>query len=283
MQTSQIELDFPPIGKVPIFLRSWGEETKETIVLVHGWMHTSRIWCSLAEHLESRYSLLALDLPGFGDTPPLPTQNITLEDYAGILKNFINHIASSRKLHGAVGHSYGGLLLLCLLKEKFKLGKRIVVCDAPVKGVKFLKPVARFKTLVEVLLATNQKLPARLGKWMTKVGTLLTIKSWSDIDDALVKDILGADAHTAAILLKQISFCNLLDQISHVRHPQVLVVRGGQDLIANQRATQLLVEQLGALFHEFQGISHVPMQECPDQFNVIVDNFLTDGPKGLQT
>ncbi len=48
-----------------------------TVILVHGWGFSGRVWDGITARLEDRHRCLAVDLPGFGYTPP-PESEYTL-------------------------------------------------------------------------------------------------------------------------------------------------------------------------------------------------------------
>lgn len=77
---------------------------KKTIVFLHGWGGSWQSWAPIINKLESKYTIYALDLPGFGlSNLPKP---YSLSDYTLELFNFIN----SKKISNItlVGHSFGG-------------------------------------------------------------------------------------------------------------------------------------------------------------------------------
>ncbi|GHJ48015.1 hydrolase [Catellatospora sp. TT07R-123] len=72
----------------------------ELLVLVHGLGGTWRLWRPVLPALESRYEVLAVDLPGFGDSPVAPRADVAA---------FADAVAAlaGRPFH-AVGSSLGG-------------------------------------------------------------------------------------------------------------------------------------------------------------------------------
>ena len=52
------------------------------LVFIHGWSNNWVGWTLLAEKLAPRYKLYLMDLPGFGDSDPLPKYTVEKEaDY----------------------------------------------------------------------------------------------------------------------------------------------------------------------------------------------------------
>jgi pimeloyl-ACP methyl ester carboxylesterase len=83
------------------------------VLLLHGWQRTHEDFGELARELAgSGTASLAIDLPGFGASPP-PTQAMGARGYATTLEPLIDDLA----LHGpvlVVGHSFGGRVAVCL-------------------------------------------------------------------------------------------------------------------------------------------------------------------------
>jgi pimeloyl-ACP methyl ester carboxylesterase len=248
MQTFCINLETSPIGKIPIFLKKWGGGPK--ILLVHGWRDTSQKWSDLAGDLMSHYEVWTPDLPAFGETPAIPLHHTTLGNYAKILATLINHLAPGEGLHAIVGHSMGGLLSLLLLKNRPHLSRHLVVCGAPVVGVRYLKPLTDYENLVKQCFLAIQPLPL-MGK--------------------LLKDVI--DVNAAASLLKQVCACDLLKE-AKPSAVNVLVLRGKHDPFLPRTAATRLAGKLGGVFYEFQGAFHAPMTEQPTHFRRVIRSFL---------
>jgi pimeloyl-ACP methyl ester carboxylesterase len=79
-----------------------------TLVLIHSLGQDRGIWNRVAARLEGRYRLLLVDLPGHGQSAPIPT--VSVKAVAEVLDRTLKE----RKVKQAllVGHSYGGLVAL---------------------------------------------------------------------------------------------------------------------------------------------------------------------------
>ncbi|MGH3202425.1 MAG: alpha/beta fold hydrolase [Streptosporangiaceae bacterium] len=90
-----------------VYVRSTPDQTGEPALCVHGLAGSSRNWTDLIDLLRPRLACDALDLPGFGDSPPRPDRRYgiaalaqTVEALIESRKNKVHLIASS--LGGAV-------------------------------------------------------------------------------------------------------------------------------------------------------------------------------------
>jgi pimeloyl-ACP methyl ester carboxylesterase len=78
---------------------------KQTIILVHGNMTSSKHWDVLMDALDSKYTVYALDLRGFGESSY--TKRIThIKDFSDDLKGFVDALGL-RDFH-LIGWSTGG-------------------------------------------------------------------------------------------------------------------------------------------------------------------------------
>ncbi|MFH1565662.1 MAG: alpha/beta hydrolase, partial [bacterium] len=87
-----------------IYYEKWSGGKEGVIIFLHGWPGDSSKFESLAKLLKSRFTLYALDLPGWGKTLLKRTYN--LEDYAKDVVSFIK--VKKIKNPVIVGHSFGG-------------------------------------------------------------------------------------------------------------------------------------------------------------------------------
>lgn len=96
----------------PLFVQDHG--TGPTLVLIHGFCETSRIWDSFIPPLTSRYRILRPDLPGFGNSAPLPGR-ITIDQVADSLAGWLRQKGFAPAM--VMGHSLGGYVTLALAER----------------------------------------------------------------------------------------------------------------------------------------------------------------------
>lgn len=265
----EFNLEFSPNGKIPILVRRWGHGPR--VLLVHGWLDSSLRWTDLGERLGRHYEVWALDLPSFGQTPAIWLDYTTLEIYAAILAEFILEITNEQELHGLLGHSMGAQLSLLLLKRMLP-AKRVIVCGAPVTDVKWLQPVANQPKLVANCLSAFKTLPIGIQIPVVKLGKLIALRSWTAAKNEQ-QTLADVNVRAAAILLKQVCACDLLDELEPCS-AEVLVIHGQHDPYVSRPVSERLAEKLSGLFYEFQGSHHAPMVEKPERFYHVVKDFL---------
>lgn len=108
------------------FYRIEGEG--DTILILHGWGSSSNTWQITQKELARRgFRVLALDLPGFGQTPE-PPEYWHLKDYT----DFVHEFAQKLDLHPftLAGHSFGGRITIDYASRYPKSLRAIVLIAA---------------------------------------------------------------------------------------------------------------------------------------------------------
>lgn len=95
-----------------LFVQDHG--TGPPLVLIHGFCETSEIWDSFIIPLTSRYRVIRPDLPGFGNSAPLPGR-ITIDQVAEVLAGWIRQSGIPPAM--ILGHSLGGYITLALAEQ----------------------------------------------------------------------------------------------------------------------------------------------------------------------
>jgi pimeloyl-ACP methyl ester carboxylesterase len=86
------------------------------LVLLHGAGHRRQAWLPVQERLAKHREVISLDLPGFGESPPLPDHLCyDLDTAVIVLKEFFANLGLDRP-HVA-GNSMGGLISLVLAQH----------------------------------------------------------------------------------------------------------------------------------------------------------------------
>jgi pimeloyl-ACP methyl ester carboxylesterase len=122
------------------------------ILMLHGWGDSKITFKGLVDRLKSDYTILTLDLPGFGQTEA-PQEVWNLDNYAQFVQAFLDKIDAKPKT--IVAHSNGGALAIRGLAEHtLQTDKLVLIASA---GIRNRQNVRRF-----VL-----KVVAKLGKLVT--------------------------------------------------------------------------------------------------------------------
>lgn len=129
---------------IPVHIQESGPAHGPLAVLVHGWSSSSYTWKAVLGQLSRRYRCLAVDLPGFGQSPP-PSQPPTIAGYADLVAQIIEQNSDRAAL--VLGHSMGGQIVATLALRHAPLVERMVLLNPAISG--------RLSTRVNLLLAPH--------------------------------------------------------------------------------------------------------------------------------
>ncbi len=110
------------------------------VVLIHGLGGSHLNWASVAPLLRKRRRVLAVDLPGFGFSPPLRT-GTTFEGTQDRLERFLEQVVGEPAV--VMGNSMGGLLSMLVTAHRPDLVEQLVLVGPaqPVPSRRELDPI----------------------------------------------------------------------------------------------------------------------------------------------
>ena len=117
-------------GQLISYLETTGGASDFTMLFLHGWRSQKEIWIPVIQKLvseNSRGSVVALDLPGFGSSPA-PKRPWEVGDYAECVKQFIEKLELQNIY--LVGHSFGGRIGIKLAAQHGEIIKKLVLVDS---------------------------------------------------------------------------------------------------------------------------------------------------------
>ena len=87
----------------------------DPLILIHGTGSQWQIWRPLIDRLAPHRDVIAVDLPGHGDTPPLPARVMGARDHADAVERFLDDLGIDRP--AVLGNSLGGTVGLELARR----------------------------------------------------------------------------------------------------------------------------------------------------------------------
>jgi pimeloyl-ACP methyl ester carboxylesterase/CRP-like cAMP-binding protein len=108
-----------------------GQPNRQVALMIHGWSSSWYAMSPLVGLLSQRFRAVAVDLPGYGASPPL-SERVTIPAYADILADFIEKVSDGPVV--LVGHSMGGMISLTLALRYPVLVERMVLIDPTISG-----------------------------------------------------------------------------------------------------------------------------------------------------
>ena len=113
-----------PVNNIPVAVYQWGE-AGPLVLFVHGWSgRASQVAAFVAPLLDAGMRVLAVDLPGHGETPGKRTNII---ECAAVIRELEGKFGP---LYAAITHSFGGMVLTYALGHGARV-ERAVIISAP--------------------------------------------------------------------------------------------------------------------------------------------------------
>ena len=248
--------------------------TGRPLLLIHGIGGSNRSWQLVVPKLAAAgREVIAIDLPGHGQTPPLPGEN-SIRTLADAVTSFLRQ----HDLLGidAVGSSMGARLVLELARRGGVLGSVVSLdpggfwqgWEIPV----FYYSVAGSVRLVRALQPVMPQITAsRLGR--TALFAQFSARPWA-VDPRLAREEMHSFANTP-------NFDELLDNLAHGEpqqgapagsiHAPLLIGWGKRDLVCLPRQAERAVAAFpDAKLHWIPGCGHFPQWDRPKQTAALI-------------
>lgn len=231
--------------------------TGPPVVVLHGWGGRIESMAPVLRCLEGSFRLVALDLPGFGQSPA-PGSAWGTPDYAA----FVHSVARSVGVEKAhfVGHSYGAKTSLWLAATRPEAVSKVIAVGS--SGIR-TPPSARVRAKRAVSRAARAV--GRLGP----PGARLRDRLY----DAIASEDYREAGELRPILVRVVNE-DLGELLPQVRSP-TLLVWGSEDEAAplsHGRRMEQLIPDAGLVV--FDGAGHFAYLDDPTRFCVVARHFL---------
>ena len=230
----------------------------EPLVLIHGLGGSRRIWAPVIERLARERDVVAVDLPGFGESPPLPP---------GVRPTAANLGAAVSELCDTLGiprpHLAGNSLGAWAALEMAKAGRAASVCGLSPAGM-WRRPLGprrydtrtlarRLRPLLPLLLSSARARGAMLRTTLEHPERLSRAEA-----KALVLDWLGSPGYDAANSEMR---GNVFEHPEQVTVPTT-IAWGSEDRLLKPPRPERMPPQTRYLVLE--GCGHTPTWDDPD-------------------
>lgn len=251
------------------------------VLLIHGWLSSSRIWDGLAGRLAQRFTVYTLDLTGFGESDK-PLSGYGVRNGSRLLYSFCAHFGLTRT--SVVAHDLGGNMAVKLAADHPDVVGSLILVAVPADEEQIDLPTPLWLATLPIV----GPLFYALGKAVRPVRAMWMKPFVSDPDDLTEEILEDASQSTPAAVRtslsttrREISGGRLARQARILKGP-MLLISGEEDQIVDPQsvgtwsriadnAEVTLIEECG----------HLPMIERTSEFNAHVLAFLTGDARYL--
>jgi pimeloyl-ACP methyl ester carboxylesterase len=250
----------------------------EPILFVHGLAGCWRNWLENLPHFGRTHRAIALDLPGFGDSP-MPSWTIDMPAYGQLVHDFCEKLELDR-VAAIVGNSMGGFVSTEAVIEEPSRFDRLVLVSAA--GISFAEAEGRrAEAAVRTFEATVPFFAAAREHWVRRPrARRLAFGKVFRYPNRVRPELLAEQIHPS---VRAAGFGDSIRAIGgyDTRHrlPEIeiptMVVWGMNDQIVPAEAAigyHRYIEH--SRLEIFERTGHVPQMERPARFNRLVEDFL---------
>ncbi len=238
----------------------------DLVVLLHGWGANITLFANLIELLSKKYTVVAMDMPGFGKSDEPPTA-WCVDDYVQFVVDFLADYAANKIVF--LGHSFGGRVTIKMCSRTdlpFKIEKTILVDSAGI-----LPPKSNKKSLRTYYY--------KAGKAVLSNG--LVKKVFPDALENFRKKMGSADYAAASPLMRQVLVKvvneDLEPLLPNIKCPTLLVwgVNDTATPLSDGEKMEKLIPDAGLV--KFENAGHYSFLDQQFMFNRVMCSFMKIG------
>src|SRR3954453_20393958 len=256
-----------------------GEGDMPPVVCIHGLGGCWQNWIENIPRLAQDRRVVALDLPGFGDSE-MPREKISISGYGDFVVEFAR-AAGLRDQVDVIGNSMGGFIAAEEGITHADFARRIVLSSAAGISITNLKrrPVLTAARIVaattNVLLARTEAMAKRPGLRHIALGYVFRHPS-RIASDLAYQVMVGTGKPGFLDALDALTDYDFRDRLDDVKVPVLLVWGREDNLVPVKDADEFerLIPNARKVILEDTG--HVAMLERPSTFNDLVVDFLAE-------
>jgi pimeloyl-ACP methyl ester carboxylesterase len=282
--------------KGPVHFKDHGGDGPP-MVLVHGLGGSYLNWATVGPKLSASHRVYAVDLAGFGLTPPAG-RGTTITANQDLLDAFCRAVAPDEPVV-LIGNSMGGLItMLQSVAHPGRVAAAVLVNPAlPLVDLGGVSPFTIQRLIVPTFpglghaamrryyetTSAEERVEETIAFITADPSVVSEARRQASIEMQKLRDemewaipsFIDASRSIASALTRVRSFRKMLHKISC----PTLLIHGERDRVVSPGSARWAAkERPDWQFRMLHGIGHVPMIECPDTFVDLVEGFLRTAP-----
>lgn len=246
------------------------EGTGSPILFVHGFPLDHTMWRFQIADLRHDYRVLAIDLPGFGQSSP-PRSEMSITGFADLLVEFIDQIGIRSPIT-LCGLSMGGSIALQFALRHPSRLCRLILCDCRAAADAPDARKMRLELAERVLKDGPEFVAAAMPPRLFAPQTL-------DLQLEIVQSIQSVIRSTAAPSVAGGSRAlarrdDVVDRLGEIGIPTLIIV-GSEDVISTVSEMSTMAQRIPRSQHvEIPGAGHMAPLEAPREVNAAIRAWL---------
>ncbi len=244
------------------------------LILLHGWGGSSRYWRGTSATLGDQHDVIAPDLPGYGDSPPLKG-HAHGRRVADLVISFADHIGLQQ--FDLNGHSFSaGVAAYLAAYYPHRVRRLVLTCFSTFRSEFERKMVDQIHRVMALWMAMRRPWMAERRFFYRTVSSRFFYRTPSD--DALLResfaDFLKMDTDTALESAASSGDGAINDALRLIQAP-TLIIGARQDAIMPTTGTPKVAELIPqSRLVWIERCGHLPMIERPDVYHSLLADFL---------
>ncbi len=249
------------------------------IVFVHGLGGCWENWLENIPHFACSHRVVALDLPGFGDSP-MPPWDTTIPNYGKLVDEFCRRL----NLHQCVlvGNSMGGFITAeAAIAQPDWVERLVLVSAAGISSAYVRREPAEAvaRVLAAMGPASTRLRGIALRRWRLRYALYKNVfYAPQDLRPELLWEFSNGASQAPALMsaLTGLLGYDHVDRLEQVGVPTLIVWGRNDRVIPAADALEFERHVSGSRLVVFGRCGHVPMAERPVRFNRLLDGFVAE-------
>lgn len=268
------------LGGTTAYWEYGSADAETTVIAVHGFRGEHHGLEPVVAYLPG-IRVIMPDLPGFGETAPLPDRRHDLEAYASWLTDFAGQVAPGAVI---LGHSFGSIVTAAAVARGLETPRLILL--NPIGAPALEGPKGVLTRLAVLYYGAGAWLPERLGTALLRNRVIVRVASLAMVktSDAALRRFIHDqhDTYFSRFADRDVLRDAFVASVSHdvrefavgIRVPTLLVAAQEDQITPIEAERELAGMFERAQLHEIAGVGHLIHYETPAEAAGAVTRFL---------
>jgi pimeloyl-ACP methyl ester carboxylesterase len=276
------------LGSTTVYWVYGSDDAQTTIIAVHGFRGEHHGLEPVVAHLDG-VRIISPDLPGFGETPPLPGRRHDLSAYSDWLSAFAPAVAPGAVI---LGHSFGSIVVASAVAGGLATARMILV--NPIGAPALEGPRGILTRLAVFYYWAGARLPQPVGDALLRNGAIVRGMSVSmaKTRDAELRRFIHDqhDTYFSRFADRDVLHDAFLASVSHdvrefapvIAQPTLLIAAQRDDITPIEAERHLATLFTDAQLVEIPDVGHLIHYETPAAAAAAIKRFLAPSAPGMR-